>query len=96
MAEGKRASSYSALRKLEVGGFSKQSNFTLPNHAEEELSPLQSAERLAEYFSRISQEFEPINPESFPPWIKLRLVEGKSDCAKPVLEEWQVFRKLQR
>ena len=94
VAQGKRTNSYAALRKLEFGSVVKNGNFKLPVHDEEDLSPSQSAERLAEYFSKISQEFEPINPEIFPPYIKQRLNEGKSDPGKPVLQEWQVHKKL--
>ena len=95
--EGKRSNSYAALRKLETGNnVGKKSNFTLPSHAEEELTPAQSAERLAEYFSLISQEFEPICVENFPPSIKAKLDKGKNDVAKPVLEDWQVFAKLSK
>ena len=94
VSEGTRANAYSALRKLESGDNKKQNSFTLPEHADRGLTPSQSAECLAVYFSKISQEFDPINPELFPPWIKLRLVEGKDDCNKPVLEDWQVHKKL--
>ena len=66
VAEGKRNSSYAALRKLETGeSVSKSSNFTLPEHAEQDLSASQSAERFADYFSKISQEFEPICKDNF-------------------------------
>ena len=61
---------------------------------DENLSPTQSAERLAEYFSSISQEFDPICAENFPPWIKERLEIGRNDRKKPVLEDWQVYEKL--
>ena len=96
VAEGTRSSSYSALRKLEAGTHStqKQNTFTLPDHAEPDLTPLQSAEKLAEYFSKISQEFAPINPDLFPPWIRKKLSDGKLDPAKPILEEWEVYQKL--
>ena len=95
VSEGKRNNSYKALRKLEAGeSFGKTTNFTLPSHAEDNLSPLQSAERLADYFSQISQEFEPICTEGFPPWIKEKLLAGKSDHTKPVLEEYEVYEKL--
>ena len=94
--EGKRSNSYSALRKLESGEHCGKQPFTLPEHAEEELSPEQSAERLANYFSTISQEFDPINPENFPPWIKQKLSEGKTDRSKPVLEEYEVYEKLKK
>ena len=58
VSEGKKNNSYRALRKLESGvNIKKNSNFSLPTHVEENLSSLQSAERLADYFSIISQEF---------------------------------------
>ena len=60
------------------------------------MSPIQSAERLADYFSEISQEFSPICKDDFPPWIKDKLHRGITDKSKPVLEEWQVFKKLQK
>ena len=95
--EGKRTSSYSALRKLGVGGKNIGDNsFTLPNHAEEDLSTQQSADRLADYFSKISQEFEPISMQNLPPNIQLLLKQGESDQSKPVLEDWQVYTKLSR
>ena len=97
VAEGKRNNSYKALRKLEYGyEDSKSGVFTLPSHAEDDLSPVQSAERLANYFSQISQEFEPICREKFPPWIKDKLLVGQSDVTKPVLEDWEVYEKLRK
>jgi hypothetical protein len=65
--EGKRNNAYSALRKLGVGVNDCGDNgFTLPSHAENNLSPQQSADLFADYFSSISQEFEPINIQNFP------------------------------
>ena len=83
VAEGNRNNYYAALRKLENGGnFSKKCNFSLPCHVDENLSPTLSAERLAEYFSSISQEFEPICAENFPHGLRkgLRLdkITGKN------------------
>ena len=66
----------------------------MPSHAEENYSPLQSAEKLADYFSSISQEFKPICIDEFSPRIKTILMAGKTDKAKPVLEEWEVHEKL--
>ena len=95
VTEGKRSSSYSALRKLGVGGKDIGKNsFTLPSHAEDELSPQQSADIFADYFSAISQEFDPICVDDFPPNIKQMLADGITDSAKPVLEEWQCYKKL--
>ena len=93
--DGKRNNAYSALRKLESGdNFDKRGTFTLPGHAEDNLTPAESAERLATYFSKISQEFEPICVENFPPWIKEKLMAGRNDQCKPILEDWQVYEKL--
>ena len=95
--EGKRTNLYSALRKLESGNnVAKKCDFPLPSHTEDDLTPAQSAERLADYFSLISQEFEPICVARFPPSIKAKLEAGKTDMAKPVLEEWQVYEKLRK
>ena len=95
--QGKRSNSYSALRKLESGdNIGKTCNFTLPNHSEEELTPVQAAEKLAEYFSKISQEFEPICTKNFPPSVQAKLEAGRNDLTKPVLEDWQVFEKLNK
>ena len=38
--------------------------FTLPNHVNENLSEEQSAERIADYFATISQEFPPLDYKS--------------------------------
>ena len=99
VTEGKRGNSYTALRKLELGDSFiewKNSGFTLPGHVDENLSTSQSAEKLADYFSHISQEFKPISPVEFPPRIKAILAAGKTDSSKPVLDEWQVHEKLKK
>ena len=48
--EGKRCSSYSALRKLDTGHNSRHGDFVLPQHAQLNLSPTQSAEKHADFF----------------------------------------------
>ena len=95
VTSGKRDNAYSALRKLETGEKgARNSNFSLPCHTEENLTNSQSAERLADYFSQISQEFSPICPDKFPPYVKEKLLTGKTDLTKPVLEEFEVYDKL--
>ena len=41
--------------------------FTLPKHMEEDLTPEESAERIAEYFSKISQEYKPVEEDELAP-----------------------------
>ena len=61
VTEGKRGNAYRAIRKLGDNS-SNDASFDIPAHVEADLSDEQSAELLADYFSRISQEFTPINP----------------------------------
>ena len=95
VSDGKRNSCYSALRKLGVGSNdNRKTSFTLPSHTERNLSPKESADVLADYFSAISQEYDPISIQNFPPNLQLQLSAGESDRTKPVLEDWQVYDKL--
>ena len=65
---GTRTSGYKALRRLGVrNGDTKDDLFSLPNHTELNLSEEESVERIADYFSSISQEFEPLVVNNLPP-----------------------------
>ena len=79
-SEGKCSNPFSTLRKLDMEGCSKKEvNVTLPEYAEHCLTPSQQAEKIADNFLFISQEFEPICMEKFPPRIKEMLEAGKLD-----------------
>ena len=57
--DGKRGSSYNALKKLgSLSESSSSSTFSIPSHIDENLTASQSAERLADHFSSISQTLE--------------------------------------
>ena len=72
--EGKRGSPYPALKRMGTRQFeTTQSGFQLPSHAELNLNPAQSAELIAEHFSKISQEFAPLSMTALPPNIQLFL-----------------------
>ena len=43
--------------------------FALPSHVDSNFTPLQSAEAIAEYFSKISQEYCPIEEDISSPWM---------------------------
>ena len=67
VSEGKRGSSYPAIRKLGSRDFEVLNNndgFEIPEFVEDNFSDEQSAEALADFFSSISQEFEPIDTSS--------------------------------
>ena len=65
---GSRGSSYPAMKKLNLRpGDETQTGFQLPAHAEQNLSPSQSAEIIAQYFCRISQSFLPLSISNITP-----------------------------
>ena len=97
VTDGTRSSSYKALRKLGVRkGDTKDDLFTLPNHVQQNLTEEQSVERIADYFSNISQEFEPLMLDKLPPNIRNSILEAKDDTRIPKLEPYEVYYKILR
>ena len=91
---GNRTSTYSALRKIGVRPGDKTSNtFYLPSHIDKNLSASQSAEIIADHFAAISQDYEPINLQNFPPNMKAAFLQPDLSVT-PRLEEFQVFEKI--
>ena len=66
--EGKRGSSYPVLKKLSARPASNENRFLLPGHSK--MNNLQSAEIIADHFSKISQEYSPLSSSSLPPNIR--------------------------
>ena len=77
--EGKRSSAYKAIRKLgnRPGEQWKRPAINLPTYTEQNLTPLQAANKLATYFSTISQTVEPLDERNFPPSVQLALQRGR-------------------
>ena len=98
VAEGKRASAYNAIRKLgnRPGEGSRNGSFTLPSFVRDQLTPQQEADKLADYFSAISQKVEPMVEEQFPPALRQAVQEGRSSSNRPVITQHQVYLKLLR
>ena len=95
--EGKRGSSYSAIRKLgNRPGESGRPEFWLPAYVEQQLSPSQSAERLADHFSQISQTVEPLDVDKLFPALRQAIIDGRSATDKPTIEQHHVYRKIIR
>ena len=71
---GDRNSSYAALRRLGVRpGENTANSFTLPGHDDSNLSAQQSAEIIADHFAAISQNYDPISVNNFPPTLRQAL-----------------------
>ena len=89
---GKMNNAYKALRKLDYEKTNKANEFTPPTNQEMNLSSLESAEVIANHFSLISQEFDPININELPQKIQERLFD--TAVKGPQVEEYQVYEKL--
>ena len=93
---GNRSCTYSALRKLGVRpGDNTDNTFTLPSHVDGNLSAQQSAEIIADHFSSISQDYEPIEVDNFPPRIR-EVLKYPDLSMTPVLEEYQVYKRISK
>ena len=93
---GDRASSYAALRKLGARpGEPSRNTFSLPAHSESNLSASQSAEKIADHFAAISQEYEPICINKFPPHLKQALSSPDLSVV-PRLHEYEVYKKISK
>ena len=65
--------------------------FTLPSHQADGLTNKQSAERIAEYFARISAEYEPLIIEKLPKRVISRL---STKSSPPVISEQACYKKI--
>ena len=68
--------------------------FDLPELVDNNFDDKQSAEALADYFSSISQEFQPLDVNKLPPNLKDELERGRNDENIPILEEYEVYQKI--
>ena len=86
---------YNILKKMgaQPGECEDQSNFTLPSH--DNLTPLESAEMIAEHFSKISREFPPLTLETLPDRVKQKLTNPETESRIPTIYEHEVFAKIQ-
>ena len=97
VTEGKRGSYYPALKKLGLRpGEASHPSFQLPQHIENKLSPAESVEVMAEYFSNISQEYPPLKVSNLPPSVRSHLTTPPSNQIIPRLSVFDVYRKMVR
>ena len=60
-------------------GENNTTTFTLPSHIERGLSELESAEEVCTFFSLISQEYDPLNIDTLPDRVKIKILYDSCD-----------------
>ena len=81
LVNAKPGKAYSILKRLgSRPGECESEDFNIASHVELELSPQQSADRIAEHFAAVSQEFEPLHESRLPLRVQNKL-------SQPVLPE---------
>ena len=66
-------------------------SFNLPEHMQENLSPKQSADRIAQYFAKISNEYPPLDLSALPERVKANL---NSVSKPPTISEYDCYKKI--
>ena len=93
LKEAKPGKAYKVLKSMgaKPGDCTDDTTFTLPSHQQNGLTSKQSAEAIAEYFSQISREFQPLNIEQLPDRVRERL---KTASGPPIISEYECYKKI--
>ena len=75
-------------------GDNSESAFTLPKHVEENLTTLESCNKICEFFSKISQEYTPLDPANLPAHVRDKL--DNDPCTHPYLADHIVYEGLKK
>ena len=75
-------------------GETTSSTFTLPQHVEDNLTALESSNKICEFFNSISQEYSPLNIETLPAHVRLKIAEDP--CCHRSLPDHIVYEGLKK
>ena len=94
LMEARPGQAYSILKRMgaQPGDCIDSNTFTLPGHEDENLTEEQSAERIADFFAQISQEFPPLDVKLLPPHVQHKL-ESES-TPPPIIDNYDVYQKM--
>ena len=89
---------YRSYRKMssQPGDCEDETSFTLLSHIEDNLTPTQSIERIADYFSQISQEYPPLNIDLLPDNVKAKVLTPVNPDELPQLSDYEVYKKIRK
>ena len=93
LKESKPGKAFKILKDMgaQPGDCTDNHGFTLPSHQMEKLTPKQSANKIADYFSNISKEYPPLNTELLPDRVKRNLLK---DTTPPTVSEYECYLKI--
>ena len=93
LKEAKPGKAFAVLKSMgaQPGDCSDDMTFSLPNHQELGLSDQQCADSIAEHFSAISKEFNPLNPDILPARVKAKLNKSHK---LPTISEHECYQKV--
>ena len=98
LMEDDPGTAYRCLKRLaaQPGDLQDEGNFTLSSHQDDNLTPEQSLEKIAQHFATISQEFEPLNTNLLPEDVQVKVSAPVSESDIPDLPDYDVFEKIQK
>ena len=84
------------LRKLAANPteIDDDGSFELQSHLQLNLTAQQSADRIADHFSSVSQEFSPLDIDSLPSRVKELLARDIDNSQLPQIEESKVWQLM--
>ena len=87
---------YRCLKKMaaQPGDYLDEGSFTLLSHSEDNLSPEQSIEKIAQHFAKISQEFQPLNYDLLPKDVQTKLDQPIIESELPIVADHDVYEKI--
>ena len=93
LKETQPGKAYKILKDMgaQPGDCTDSHTFTLPNHQVENLSVKQCAERIANHFASISQEYKPLDLNLLPDRVKSKLA---TKSIPPLISEHECYEKI--
>ena len=93
LRESNPGQAYSILKKMgaQPGDCVDGNTFTLPSHENENLSDEEAAEKIADHFATISQEYPPLAINKLPGRVQTKL---KSEDSAPLISDYEAYRKI--
>ena len=69
-------------------------SFSLPAHIDANFTALQSAEAIANHFSKISQEYTPIEDDISTRWMEVKERLSNTKCTHPQIFEHEIYENM--